>query len=75
MIRLVDNFVSPYNESSIVKGVPIALLEAVKAELKEIYPFKSFRIKYRGPRQSVGSDSKTCWKRYATSAAIYEKTW
>jgi hypothetical protein len=72
--NLVSQFRSPYGERSIVKGIPLILLEEVKVELKEIFPFRSFRIKYRGPRQSVGSDSKTCWKRFATSAAIYERT-
>jgi len=65
---------SPENESSIVKNVPLEVLDKVKEILKETFPNSKFYVKYRGPRQAVGSASGTCWKKFAKSAAIYFKT-
>lgn len=62
---------SPEQECSIVKNVPIDLLDSVKIMLRETFPEKKFIVRYRGPRQSVGAISNTCWKRFAKSAAIY----
>lgn len=62
---------SPESESSIVKNVPIPLLESVKRLVREAFPGKKIYVKYRGPRQSVGSCSGTCRKPFAKSAAIY----
>jgi hypothetical protein len=62
---------SPENESSILKNVPLSLLPEFKQLLREMFPGIRLYTKYRGPRQSVGTDSGTCLKENAKSAAIY----
>lgn len=67
----LEHFKSPDTESSVFKGVPLSVLSAFKSYLREYFPGLKVYVKYRGPRQSVGTDSGTCLKKNATSAAIY----
>jgi len=71
--NILLNFLrSPSDQGSLVKNVPIDLLETVKTAIREIFPDKKIHVKYRGPRFSAGSKSSGyCLKRNATSAAIY----
>lgn len=62
---------SPENEFSLVKNVPLELLDTVKKLLKESFPERKFRVKYRGPRYDFSRG--TCLKKHAKSAAIYFK--
>ena len=63
---------SPESESSIVKGVPMHLVPAVKKLIQAIHPNRTLAVRYRGPRTRGGYNGQsTCLKADATSAAIY----
>lgn len=69
----LECFQAPKNETAILKKIPMMDLENIKQELRSRFPSFKFYVKYRGPRQSVGSSSGTCRKANAIYASIYLK--
>lgn len=68
--ELLNQYVSPTQESSLVKGVPLSLLDEMRAIVHKI-KFCDQRVstKFRGPRYDW--QRSTCRKKDARSAAIY----
>ena len=66
---LVNTYLSPVTESSVVKGVPLDQLADVKRLIRLCSPGRTISVKYRGPRYDW--QRGTCLKRDARSAAIY----
>lgn len=68
--EFLKKYLSPAQESSLVKGVPLAELDKMRAIIRKI-KFSNQRIntKYRGPRYDW--QRSTCRKADARSAAIY----
>jgi hypothetical protein len=73
----LTHYISPVNETSFYKGIPIQYLELTRKILKS----NGFtcKIRYRGPRNK-GIDTRwfnlrqsTCLKQNATSFTVYEK--
>ena len=71
---------SPSNETSMYKGIPIALLEETKKILRE--NGVRYHVKYRGPRNYSVGDTRdkqnkqaSCLRRFATSFAVYPPTY
>lgn len=68
------NYASPPWETSVIKGVPMALYDT-KALRKE---FGSFYVKFRGPRPAHPGRSRStrqagCLKRDAVTFTVYKK--
>ncbi len=73
--EMLARWVSPDEERSIAKGIPMSMLP-IAYDLMDLFP--AFRIKYRGPRpkgqgRSRMSRQSTCLKKDATSFTIYPK--
>lgn len=68
--ELLKQYASPDQESSLVKGVPLSLVNDMRTIVRKI-KFNNQRIntKYRGPRYDW--QRSTCRKADARSAAIY----
>ena len=67
--NVIKNNLSPMNEGSIAKGLPIDMLYDFKIHFKG-----KFRIRYRGKssiRDRYFRDPRHCIQRYATSFSIY----
>ena len=66
--NLLEQYLSPQDESSLVKGVPLNLLEDMKNIVRQATNQK-IRVLYRGPRR----DAMRCYTRRedARSFAIY----
>ena len=63
------NYISPANEASIAKGIPVSFIELFKKQ----WPGK-YRYRYRGPSTpTYRRDPSYCLAKYATSFAIYER--
>ena len=63
------NYISPANEASIAKGIPVSFIELFKKQ----WPGK-YRYRYRGPSTTeYDRNSMYCLAKYATSFAIYER--
>ena len=63
------NYISPANEASIAKGIPVSFIELFKKQ----WPGK-YRYRYRGPSTpEYDRNSMYCLAKYATSFAIYER--
>ena len=63
------NYISPANEASIAKGIPVSFIELFKKQ----WPGK-YRYRYRGPSTTEYDRSPChCLAKYATSFAIYER--
>ena len=63
------NYISPANETSIAKGIPVSFIELFKKQ----WPGK-YRYRYRGPSTTEYDRSPYhCLAKYATSFAIYER--
>ena len=63
------NYISPANEASIAKGIPVDFIELFKKQ----WPGK-YRYRYRGPSTTEYDRSPYhCLGKYATSFAIYER--
>ena len=63
------NYISPANEASIAKGIPVSFIELFKKQ----WPGK-YRYRYRGPSTTKYDRSPYhCLAKYATSFAIYER--
>mgnify|MGYP001289425652 FL=1 len=63
------NYISPANEASIAKGIPVDFIELFKKQ----WPGK-YRYRYRGPSTTEYDRSPYhCLAKYATSFAIYER--
>ena len=61
------NYISPANEASIAKGIPVSFIELFKKQ----WPGK-YRYRYRGPSTTeYDRNSMYCLAKYATSFAIY----
>ena len=71
ILKITEKFKSPNNESSIVKGVPMAVEPLFKKYLKG----KGFWIRYRGPSIPGVYDrpASHCNKEYATTFAVYKR--
>jgi hypothetical protein len=67
----VKQYISPADENSVVKGVPMSQLDQVKAIIKSVMPNRALVVKYRGPRYDAMA--LHCLKKDARSAAIYIK--
>ena len=67
--QLVNTYLSPSTESSVVKNVPLDRLADVKRLVRICNPGRIINVKYRGPRHDWMRS--TCLKRDARSAAIY----
>lgn len=66
--QLIQPYLSPDNEQSIVKRVPLSQLDQVKSVLSKLMPV---RVIYRGPRRDAMR--LFCLRRDARSAAIYQR--
>lgn len=70
-------FVSPKNEQSIIKNVPIEKLDEVRQYMHELDT--PYRIRFRGPRSNpLDKRSKltrrsVCLKEFATTFSVYPK--
>ena len=63
------NYISPANEASIAKGIPVSFIELFKKQ----WPGK-YRYRSRGPSTTeYDRNSMYCLAKYATSFAIYER--
>ena len=63
------NYISPANEASIAKGIPVSFIELFKKQ----WPGK-YRYRYRGPSTTeYDRNSMYCLANYATSFAINER--
>lgn len=68
--ELLQRYVSPDQESSLVKGVPLDLLNEMRNIVRKIkFNNQRINVKYRGPRYDW--QRSTCRKADAKSAAIY----
>jgi hypothetical protein len=67
--KLINTYLSPSFEASIVKGVPLNQLIEIKHLIRLCSPGRTISVKYRGPRHDW--QRSTCLKRDARSAAIY----
>jgi hypothetical protein len=66
-------YISPLNEASVVKGVPMSLRD--HPAVKE-FERNGGKVRYRGPRMRAGrtnwySAKSTCLKKDATTFAVY----
>ena len=63
------NYISPANEASIAKGIPVSFIELFKKQWPGTY-----RYRYRGPSTTeYDRNAMYCLAKYATSFAIYER--
>ena len=71
ILKITKKFKSPNRETSIVKGVPMAVEPLFKKYLKG----KGFWIRYRGPSIPGVYDrpASHCNKEYATTFAVYKR--
>ena len=71
ILKITKKFKSPDRETSIVKGVPMAVEPLFKKYLKG----KGFWIRYRGPSIPGVYDrpASHCNKEYATTFAVYKR--
>ena len=65
--KFLEHYVSPADESSLLKSIPIEYLGQVRAWLK---PLGNFRIMFRGPRS--GATRGYTRKENAWGFAVYE---
>jgi len=70
----------PVREAAWYKGLPMHTLNTMKAYLKDKYPTRSWRFRWRGPRRRAAGDRRSnyskqsdCVKQFATSYAVYER--
>jgi hypothetical protein len=73
-MTLLAKYLSPENESSVFKGIPIALRHS--DEVRNIMMTRDFSVKYRGTSKYCGKDSyirpqSYCLKDHADTFAIY----
>jgi hypothetical protein len=68
--ELLRDYVSPKNETSVIKGVPIKYLDDPMIKLLRQ---NGAYIRFRGPRRSGAIGQATCLKADATSFAVYWK--
>lgn len=64
---VLEAYVSPLEEASVFKDIPIDRLAEVKAILRKV---GRFRVVYRGPRRRYHSQAMT-WKQDANRFAVY----
>jgi len=78
MSILFEQYLSPANEHSVFKGIPIEMRDT--AEVRNIMMTGNYKVRYRGPRRKNArgvcshSGQLTCLKEDATSFAIYPKS-
>ena len=68
-LATVNQFLSPAEETSFVKGCPLDRLDEIRSIIKRVANGRNIRTKYRGPRYD--SQRGTCLKKNARSFAIY----
>jgi hypothetical protein len=68
-LETVNQFLSPAEESSFVKGCPLDRLNEIRGIAKQVANGRNVRVKYRGPRYD--SMRLTCLKKNARSFALY----
>jgi len=68
--ELLKQYASPANESSLVKNVPLNLVEELRCIINKIKPAgQRVNTRFRGPRYDFMR--QTCLKKNAHSASIY----
>lgn len=68
-LETINQFISPTEESSFVKGCPLDRLTEIHSIAKKVANKRNIRIRYRGPRYDLMR--LTCLKKNARSFAIY----
>ena len=73
-MTLLAKYLSPENESSVFKGIPISMRDS--DEVRNLMMTRKFTVKYRGTSKYCGKDSyirpqSYCHKDYADTFAIY----
>lgn len=68
-MSFIAQYRSPFNERSIIKNVPIADLVQARQEVRDAFPGKQIRVRFRGPRYD--GMRLYCMKRNARTFAIY----
>ena len=73
-MTLLAKYISPENESSTFKGIPIWLRHS--DEVRNLMMTRKFSVKYRGTSKPCGKDSyfrpqSHCHKQWADTFAIY----
>jgi hypothetical protein len=67
---LLNRYASPADESSLVKNVPLELVEEIRSIINKIKPAdQRVNTRFRGPRYD--SMRQTCLKANARAASIY----
>lgn len=68
--ELLKQYASPANESSVVKGVPLTLLDQMRSIARKIkFSNQRVNVRYRGPRYD--SMRQTTLKRDARAFSVY----
>lgn len=70
--QLFDHYAGPCNETSILKDLPIQVLDLAKRTMRrvELLTGRKLRVIYRGPRRRYCHQSCT-WKQDAERFAVY----
>jgi len=73
-MTLLAKYLSPENESSTFKGIPISL--RYSDEVRNLMMTRKFSVKYRGTSKHCGNETyirpqSHCHKEYADTFAIY----
>jgi hypothetical protein len=63
------SYLSPVEERSLFKGIPVTRVEEFKTLARVLNPGRTIRVRFRGPRE--GGMRDYCLKRKARSVAIY----
>jgi len=67
---LLDKYLSPDNENSVFKGIPISLRQS--DEVRNIMMTRDFSVKYRGKsKNGYVRNQSYCLKDHAETFAIY----
>jgi|TARA_B110000438_G_scaffold111508_1_gene109402 hypothetical protein len=73
-MTLLAKYISPENETSVFKGIPIALRHS--DEVRNLMMTRKFSVKYRGQSKNCGyliyiRPQSYCHKQFADTFAIY----
>jgi hypothetical protein len=68
-MSFIAQYRSPANENSVIKNVPIEHLVRARQEVRDAFPSKQVRVRFRGPR--FDSMRQTTLKRHARAFTIY----
>lgn len=73
-LDVLEQYSSPEDESSVIKGVPVHLLDYVREQFRRAgyLDGRRFRVHFRGPRYDLSRGY--CRRQDAHSFAVYERT-